>query len=261
MKRRQWIELHDLEGCPTGVRDAMTDFMSWFAIAFRVFRPVVAPLSSAVRESGASRIVDLCAGGGGPSLAIARECRRASLPLPPIVLTDKYPNVPAYRAAAAASDGAISYIEESVDATSVPSSLRGFRTMYVSFHHFAPDAARSILRDAVRNGDGIGIFEYTERNFLVWGLPLLLTPLFTMLATPFVRPFRWGRLLWTYVVPLVPLISLWDGFVSCLRTYSVDELLQLAHEVDAAGYRWEAGRVQSLGACHVTYLIGCLKPA
>ena len=33
-------------------------------------------------------------------------------------------------------------------------------------------------------------------------------------ATPFVRPFRWSRLLFTYVIPLIPLLVLFDGTVS-----------------------------------------------
>jgi hypothetical protein len=208
--------------------------------------------------SGAKRIIDLCSGAGGPSLAIAREFKKAAQTAPPIVLTDKYPNVTAFRYTQASSGGTISFVEEPVDATSVPAELHGFRTLYTSFHHFDPPAARSILRDAVVKREGIGIFEYTERNFWIWGLPLLLTPLFTLLSMPFVRPFKWERLLWTYIIPIVPFLGMWDGLVSCLRTYSPSEMLALAKEADPAdGYRWESGRVHAFGACHVTYLIGC----
>jgi hypothetical protein len=42
--------------------------------------------------------------------------------------------------------------------------------------------------------------------------------LFLFACTPWIRPFRWSRLLWTYVVPIIPAVLLFDGIVSCLRT-------------------------------------------
>ncbi len=257
MKRRQFFEFHDIDAFPAGVRDALTDFMSWFATRFRVFRPVVPMLQRAINESRAGRIIDLCSGAGGPSLAIACEFHRAGHSVPPIVLTDRFPNLAAFRRMKLLSDGEISFVEQSVDATEVPVDLHGFRTLYTSFHHFDPTAARSILTDAVTKREGIGIFEYTERNFWIWGLPLLLTPLFTLFIMPFVRPFKWERMFWTYLIPVVPFLAAWDGIVSCFRTYSTSEMTALANNADGSEtYRWESGRVRSFGACHVTYLIG-----
>jgi len=34
----------------------------------------------------------------------------------------------------------------------------------------------------------------------------------------------WVQILFTYVVPILPLLIFWDGLVSQLRTYSVQEL-------------------------------------
>jgi len=69
------------------------------------------------------------------------------------------------------------------------------------------------------------------------------------------RPFRWRRLLWTYLVPVVPIVALWDGFVSNLRTYSVGELGDLVGREDGR-YEWKIGKVRSLGWSRVTYAIG-----
>jgi hypothetical protein len=51
--------------------------------------------------------------------------------------------------------------------------------------------------------------------------------LFVWVFTPFMRPFLWKRLLFTYPLPCVPMICLWDGFVSQLRAYTPDELRAL----------------------------------
>ena len=144
-----------------------------------------------------------------------------------VTLTDKFPNLEAFKRAARESRRKVTVIERPVEATDVPGDLEGFWTMFTSFHHFKEPEARRILANAVRQRRGIGVFEYTERNFLVWGPTLLAMPLFIWLATPFIRPLSWRRVLWTNLLPVVPFLAVWDGLVSCLRTYSPAELLAL----------------------------------
>src|SRR5262245_54392038 len=119
-------------------------------------------------------------------------------------------------------DGAICP-PQPVDATRVPDELPGFRTMFSAFHHFRPEQASAVLADAVRMRQGIGVFEGTQRRPLAL-LLMLLVPLAVLITTPFIRPFRWSRLLWTYLIPIVPIVALFDALVSCLRTYSIEEL-------------------------------------
>jgi hypothetical protein len=259
MKRLHLFEFHDQPWFPCGLRDLLTDFMSYFAVAFRPYRPVVPFLLPQIGKLKPKRIVDLCSGAGGPAESLLQLCREE--PEWPadvqVVLTDKYPNCGAYRLLQERYGTVVSFVDRPVDARNVPAELSGFRTLFTSFHHFRPETARKVLADAVRQGQPIAVFEYTERNFLIWGLPLLLTPMLLWAVTPFMRPFRWRRLLWTYVLPVVPLVTTWDGLVSCLRTYSPAELLDLSSAACPTGtYIWRAGRLQSFGACRITYLIG-----
>jgi hypothetical protein len=83
---------------------------------------------------------------------------------------------------------------------------------------------------------------------------MLLVPLAVLLLTPRIRTWSWARLLLTYVVPVVPLLVLWDGVVSCLRSYRADELRALTAGLDE-GYTWEVGEYRRRGVA-VTYLIG-----
>ncbi len=234
----------------------MTGVMAVFAVKFDVYLPLVPKIQDVIQSLRCERTIDLCSGGTGPLLSLQRRLRtHDDLPIE-VLLTDKYPNLPAFRMAAEVSGDSVSFAGDSIDATSVPEGLCGFRTLFGSFHHFRPDVARAILRDAALKGQGIGVFEYTERNFLVWALPILFTPLFCWFTVPFVRPLTWRHLLWTYLVPIVPILVAWDGFVSCLRTYSPGELRELVEGIVAEDYKWEVGRVRSFGACRVTYLLG-----
>jgi hypothetical protein len=176
-----------------------------------------------------------------------------------VILTDKFPNYSALRAAVEAGSGVVTYETDPVDATDVPQHLTGFRTLFTSFHHFRPAEAREILADAQHKGEGIGVFEFTERTWWLWTLPVLLIPAFVWLCTPFIRPFTWRRLVWTYVLPAVPLLAFWDGAVSNLRTYSPRELHDLVEPLDDGSYRWEIGRLPSIGLSRVTYLVGWPK--
>jgi hypothetical protein len=171
-----------------------------------------------------------------------------------VCLTDHCPNIAAFERAHRLSNQGITYHSEPVDAANVPSALTGFRTMFTAFHHFPPEQARAVLADAVGKGEGIGVFECAQRSVLML-LAILPTPLRVLIATPFIRPFRWSRLFWTYVVPVLPIVLLFDSAVSVLRMYRVDELRGLT--AGLKGYRWEAGRVRMRRLpIALTYLVG-----
>jgi hypothetical protein len=141
-----------------------------------------------------------------------------------------------------------------VDATRVPRELPGFRTVFTAFHHLRPDQARAVLADAVGKGEGIAVFECARRGILPL-LGTLPTPLRVLLATPFIRPFRWSRLFWTYLVPVVPLVLVFDSVVSVLRVYSVQELRELT--AGLGRYRWDIGTVRGRPIpIPITYLVG-----
>lgn len=254
MGRSHLFELHDLPRFPVVWRDLLTDYLSFYAAVFKPYAAVAPILAGALREAGTARIVDLCSGAGQPILSIAPELRASGLPALEIVLTDKYPNVAAWEALG----DAVSFASEPVDAVDVPRQLTGFRTLFTSFHHFSPEEARAAVEDAVENRQGIGIFEYTERSFR-WAVPVCLIPLFVWFCTPFIHPFRWRRLLWTYLLPVVPAVAMWDGFVSCLRTYSLEELRDLVEGTAGEPYRWTVGHVGSRWPSRVTYAVGVLS--
>jgi len=172
-------------------------------------------------------------------------------------LTDKYSNVPAFRRLAARHPSGIDYLIESVDATKVPMTLTGFRTMFNSFHHFDPSDGRQVLRSAIEAHQPIGVFEIPERSVATI-IPLLFTPLYVVIATLFIRPFQWRRLLWTYALPLVPLTCWWDGLVSQFRAYTVSELKGMTRELGT--YDWEVDCVPIGGTPgNLTYLVGIPK--
>jgi hypothetical protein len=247
------FELEDQSWFPTTIRDLATDYLEFVERTFHLHKPIVPLLADALRTSSSRQVIDLCSGGAGPVIALAGALASEGLDVS-FTLTDRFPNLPAFERAAA--NGSITYASESVDARRVPRHLRGFRTLFNCFHHFAPDDAVAVLRDAVDARQPIGIFEIPERAVATVA-SMVLTPVMVVLGTPFVRPFRWRRLWWTYVIPLVPLTCLWDGIISQFRAYTVNELEELTRDPALSTYVWRAGRVPIPSTpAHVTYLIG-----
>jgi hypothetical protein len=254
--RLHLFELEDQAWLPAIVRDLATDFLHFGETIFGLYRPAVALLGEALRATRAEHVVDLCSGAGGPIPALHRALSAEGVSVG-FTLTDRFPNVQAFQRAVDASQGAIAFVAEPVDARAVPRRLTGFRTMFNSFHHFRPAEAIALLRDAAQAGQPIGIFELPDRSIRTLLAMLLLLPLLIALTTPFIRPFRWRRWFWTYVVPLVPLTCWWDGIVSQLRAYTPAELRRLADAVGVDSYTWRAGKVPIASVPgYLTYLVG-----
>ncbi len=128
--------------------------------------------------------------------------------------------------------------------------------MFTAFPHFRPEDARAILASTVRARQGFAIFEGTARTPGSLAM-MLLVPLAVWVLTPFIRPFRWSRLFWTYMVPVAPIAMMFDGVVSCLRIYTADERKAMAVEVGGEAFDWEAGIEYPPGsAIPIPYLIG-----
>jgi hypothetical protein len=249
MGRLHLFELEDQPWYPTVVRDAATDFLRFALDSGDLYAPAAPLLRDLLDRTGARQIVDLCSGGGGPWTRLLPALQ----PDVRVCLTDLYPNRPGMQRVQDQSGGRISFRAQPVDAAAVPADLPGVRTLFTALHHFRPEEARAVIADAVHQRQPVAAFEFTERSLR--GLLLsAASPLLVWGSTPRIRPVRPARLVWTYLVPLVPLTVLVDGVVSCLRTYSPPELRELAAEFET--YTWETGTVRGSSPFAVTYLIG-----
>lgn len=255
MKRIHLIEIHDQDWCPRTLRNGATDYLQFVVATTKPYAAMVPILAGALRRSGTRQVLDLCSGAAGPWLWLQPVLAERGVSVS-VCLTDKYPNLEVFRESSGLTHQSISYHPSSVDAMRVPEELIGFRTMFAAFHHFRPEQGRAVLADAAQKRQSIAVFEGTQRSVLAL-LQMLLVPLMVLLMTPFIRPFRWSRLLWTYPLPVLPLIALFDGLVSCLRTYSIEDLRDLTARLGGNGYRWEIGAVKTkAGLITITYLIG-----
>jgi hypothetical protein len=250
LRRLHLFEVLDQAWCPQAVRHGATDCLEAVISRSDIYRPIQAEFFQAIADCGALRVVDLCSGGGGPWLSPAWRAALAKHAPLRVVLTDKFPSDAL--SVRLTGDSCLSSVDFSVDAASVPESLRGFRTIFSSFHHFPDDIARGVLGDAVQCGDGFAMAEVTSRTPRAFAT-MFLMPVLAWLLGPRMRPFRWSRIFLTYLLPLIPLVVLWDGLVSCCRTRTPQELLALT--AGFPEYDWKAGYARG-GWLEPVYLIG-----
>ncbi|MBL4865653.1 MAG: hypothetical protein JKY67_04675 [Pseudomonadales bacterium] len=263
MSRLHLFEWEDQPWCPDVFRDYITEHLQFMARLLGFFDVTVDILVDSLNELEATQIVDMCSGGGGPWPSLIDEVASKADIAPQVLLTDLYPNTTAFEKIEKESAGKIKGYSHSASAFDIPGELKGFRTIFTGFHHFKPEHARKILEDAVAKNRGIGIFEAQERSLLMVATIPIGIFFAGLVFTPFVGNLSFKRLFFTYVIPLCPLVMAWDGFASCLRTYSIEELKELTQDLESEHYHFEMGRIPvpiiPFPKIKLTYLIGMPK--
>lgn len=248
LPRLHLFEFLDQPWLPELLRRGEVDYLRVVLDRMRPYDGVAPQLAELLRTAGTDQVVDLCSGAGGPWRTLL-PALRAVHDQATVVLTDLHPT-PGQELPPGAH-----YRDTPVDATHLPEELMGVRTLFEGLHHFPPEQARALLADAAARGVPFAAFELTQRSLpSLLGQFLLIIPL-VWGFTPLIRPLSGWRLVLTYLVPLIPLLILWDGVVSSLRTYAPEDLERLTAGIGGEGYRWSSG-VQRVGKMTITYLIG-----
>lgn len=257
MKRIHAFEFEDLQWFPKNLRNYATDFLQFGANTFDIYKNITPILKRGIESAGNNTIIDIASGGGGGLIKIASRLKK-EIPSLKIVLSDFYPNLEAFKRTKSHAPDIFEFIETPVDAMNVSPSIKGLRTQFLSLHHFKPEQAKAILQNAVDSNQPIAIFEVQERDFISL-IPMILSPINVWLSTPFITPFKWDRILYTYLIPILPIFIMWDGIISVLRTYTQEELNQIILELkNHERFNWDVG-ITKAKPQGVSYLLGTPK--
>lgn len=253
MARIHLFEFEDLPWFPKLIRNYMTDFLQFVANQFDFYKEIVPVLKEGVDASDHSLIIDLASGGGGGWKKLHVHLK-SEMPGVKVLLTDYYPNIPAFEKLQKMAPEVLSFERNQVNALDVPTHLKGMRTQFLSLHHFRPEQVRTIFQNAVNAGQPIACFEAQQRSVGDF-IKFFFSPINVLLVTPFIKPFSLGRILLTYIIPLVPLFVWWDGLVSVLRTYSKNELETIINQLEDNDFNWKIDSVKNKGVS-IYYVLG-----
>lgn len=188
------------------------------------------------------------------------------------VLTDLHPHTSAWREAVKLSDH-LHYVPSPIDASAAPSNLlslaepplpsssssssstssdqqekkKQLHIFSLAFHHFDKPLALRIIKNILSTSHAFCIFELQARTL---DSLILVTTIWPLLWAFSWYHFwgNWDLLFWTYIIPIVPFVVVFDGWVSSLRTRWGDEVRDLIVEAGGEGELGEGWKV-SWGGC------------
>ena len=264
MKRIQLFEFEDFSWFPGWLRICMTNLIVILQKMIGIPEVLSGLIANILRKKNLLNIVDLGSGSGGVMPEVMESLRNdQNLKNIQMVLTDLYPNQEMYKKYNINRNDQISYLETSVDATNIATAPEGLKTMINSFHHMPPKKARAILESAQRTNQPLLIYEMGVNNIplLIWWLflpiSLIILIIMVLFMTPFVKPLTWRQIVFTYLIPIIPVCYAWDGQASLPRMYTLKDLDVLLEGLGSDNYTWEKGYAKKKnGKKQGTYLLG-----
>jgi hypothetical protein len=243
MKRIHLFEFEDLNWFPQFLRGSLTRLVMVMHRLVKSEDALVLLLDEQLKLTGKKKMIDLCSGSGGPLPGVFKRLKmHESLSELEMTLSDLYPNQKVCKEINGCNNG-ISFDENPVDARNVGEQHDGLRTMICSFHHMRPEIAREILLSAQTDNAPILIYEMSDNGApkALWWTTIPINIISCLFITPMTKGLTLSQVIFTYLIPIIPICFAWDGAVSNARTYSEDDLDLLLESLPAKDYNWKIG--------------------
>ena len=263
MKRIELFEFEDMAWLPNAIRTGVTKLIAVLHNLLGTSEVIANLILTIRKQAHFDQIVDLGSGSGGAMLDVIARINKdldANQQIK-LLCTDLHPNPEFITEIETQNLPNVDYSRESVDASDFSNTPSGLKTMVNSFHHMRPELAKKILKSAEENKQPILVYEMGE-NFvptLLWWLllpiSLLILVLMVFIMTPFVKKLNLKQILFTYLIPVIPLIYAWDGQASTMRTYTIDDVHELIGTFDNNSYSWEVKQAQKVNGKKLGYYI------
>lgn len=233
-KQQLW-ELEDQPWFPDWMRAHQVSYLAFLADKFELYSPVIPYLTEIFQTGNTMAWTDLASGAGGPVSFFKKAIPKA----PIVLLTDKYPSTPMK-----SFPQGIRYHPQPVDVETTDPPQAGLITVFNGFHHFSWEVRQKLLRHAAHTGRPLLIGEILTPGLLSILKVLVATTIGQLVFNPFVKPFRWHRIIFTYLLPLHLLTTLYDGLISVIKSPSKEELNKLVSQCNRPGYSFVIHPIQ-----------------
>ncbi|MEM6698911.1 MAG: hypothetical protein AAF806_17240 [Bacteroidota bacterium] len=225
MKRKQVPQLINQAWFPSFLRNCIHEFMTWFVNKIGAAKPFLPVIEKGLLHSKTKKIINIDSqvGAGFETLE---------------------PHLP-----------------ENVEIVNIPleqlaAEQEGLYVQVNAFHQLSVVEARKLLTKISENGQPLAIVE--GNNDSLWQVVgmTIFVPLTIILTAPFVKPFRIGRLVFTYLLPILPFVTFLDGFLALFKLYAPKDLDELVSTVNTTAYEWESGKMDNGRGGKIIYLLG-----
>ena len=199
-------ELEDSPHFPAWLRNFQTEFIGFVVSRFDIYIAFIKYINSLLLSKRPMR--DLCSGSGEPAISIFKKCNCFS----ELVLSDKFPNK------ITGLNDKITYLPQGVDVLELEFQPDAYYTMFNAFHHFSYEEKLKIVQKIHSSGSRSFFVEILEPSLFCLVKVILMGTIGNLLLTPFVKPFSWKRLFFTYIIPINIITITYDGIVSVFKS-------------------------------------------
>jgi len=220
------LELEDHFWFPTWMRRFQMEYISFMAVQFGLYLPVLPILQKMKAQLDFENWTDCCTGAAGPMQFLIHQ----HFSTPTIFITDKY----LQPIQLAATNATIHFETVDILQDSIPGN--GLITMFNALHHFSKEERIQIITSVAQSNRPFLFVEITHPTLINFITITLATTIGQLLFAPFVSPFSWKRLLFTYIIPVNLITITWDGWISVFRSITSKSFFQIQNETGTAAY-------------------------
>lgn len=219
-------ELEDYTWFPKVFRKWQLQFVGNVSIWTSLYKPLATVLQQMIDENKLNALQDVCSGSGIPAVYIHQQLSTKV----PMLLTDKYPD------SEFKNQPGIFYSVNAVDVMELqPVENTGY-TMFNAFHHFSAVQQKALLQKMADNKTPVLIAEILEPGVLNVVKIIFTATIVQLLTAPFVQPFSWWRLLFTYILPVNLFTVAYDGVISVIRSKTVAQYKETLQSISTPSY-------------------------
>jgi len=225
MKRKQMPQFMNQDWYPTLLKNLMYEFLTWFVHFVKAAKPFVSVVNEGLEYSKVNKIINI-----ELNIGAGFETLKPFINQDIVVL-----------------DRTLERFDTNYD---------GLYTFINCFHQFNSENATNILTEISQKNHPVAVLEGNNNSLLqIFGMTIIV-PLTILLTAPFVKPFRFSRLIFTYLVPVLPIVTFIDGSLALMKLYSPEDLDELVSKIKVSKYQWKSGKLDNGRGGKIIYLLG-----
>lgn len=223
MKRIHLQQITNASWFPEFLTRCIHEFMSWFVLKVNASKPFMPVIEEGLKDAKQIVVLDIPGGAGFETVDDFID-----------------PGLP----------------RKKVDVSTYNGTEKGLHLSINAFHQLKPNEARRILESVSNKKQPIVIVEGNNDSlWQVFGM-LIIVPLTVLFTAPLVKPFRWERLLFTYLIPVLPVVTFLDGFIALFKLYAPSDLDELTFRIASKDYTWRSGKLDNGRGGKIIFLLG-----
>jgi len=226
-------ELEDYPWFPSYLRKMQLEYVGWISVQLKLYQPVLEQLCN----FPSTHWTDLASGSGWPAYYLQKNAS----PQIHYTLSDLYPK------------SVSNEVKKQVEVELEPLNLIDYQpqtgkqfSIFNAFHHFTSEQQKQLIKKMKDAKASCIIGEVLEPTWICF-LQVTLAALIVQPLTAWaMRPFSIVRLITTYLIPIQLITVAWDGWLSVLKSKTVNKYKELLSEFADHQYSIEVKRIQQL---------------